>query len=105
MYQAKIHWTSEEWKILLLLQLAKDMLVYCDPPYQGTTQYGAFAGFDHELFWDTMREWSKHNTVVVSEYKAPNDFKCVAEFSSRMGLTTENERPIRCEKLFMYNGI
>lgn len=81
------------------------MLVYCDPPYQGTTQYGAFSGFDHKLFWQTMREWSKHNTVVVSEYKAPNDFKCVAEFSSRMGLTTENERPIRCEKLFMYNGI
>lgn len=81
------------------------MLVYCDPPYQGTTQYGAFTGFDHNAFWDKMREWSRNNTVVISEYNAPNDFKCVAEFSSQMGMTTGNERPKRIEKLFMYNGI
>ena len=80
----------------------KDMLVYCDPPYQGTTQYGAFSGFDHLTFWDTMREWSKNNTVVVSEYNAPDDFKCVAEFISQMGMTTGNERPKRTEKLFIY---
>jgi DNA adenine methylase len=83
----------------------KDMLVYCDPPYQGTTQYGAFSGFDYELFWNKMREWSKYNTVVVSEYNAPADFKCVAEFYSQMGMTTGNERPKRTEKLFMSNGI
>ena len=83
----------------------ENMLVYCDPPYQGTTQYGAFSGFDHNLFWNTMREWSKNNTVVVSEYNARDDFKCVAEFSSQMGMTTGNERPKRTEKLFMYGGI
>lgn len=81
------------------------MLVYCDPPYQGTTQYGAFSGFDHNLFWNTMREWSKNNTVVISEYTAPEDFVCVAEYSSQMGMTTGHERPKRTERLFMYNGI
>ena len=25
----------------------KNALIYCDPPYQGTTQYGAFDGFNH----------------------------------------------------------
>ena len=30
-------------------------------------------------------EWSINNTVVISEYKAPEDFICVAEFKSRMG--------------------
>jgi len=83
----------------------ENMLVYCDPPYQGTTQYGAFSGFDHDLFWKTMREWSKNNMVIVSEYNAPEDFKCVAEFSSQMGMTTGKERPVRVERLFMYNGI
>ena len=83
----------------------ENMLVYCDPPYEGATQYGAFKSFDHEMFWDTMREWSKNNTVVISEYKAPGDFKCVSEFNSQMGMTTGNERPIRIERLFMYNGI
>ena len=83
----------------------ENMLVYCDPPYQGTTQYGAFSGFDHTLFWETMREWSKNNTVVISEYVSPEDFKCVAEFSSQMGMTTGNERPKRIERLFMYNDV
>jgi len=83
----------------------KGMLVYCDPPYEGTTQYGAFKSFDHTFFWNTMREWSKKNTVIISEYKAPEDFKCVAEFNSQMGMTTGKERPVRVERLFMYNGI
>lgn len=83
----------------------ENMLVYCDPPYEGTTQYGAFKSFDHTFFWNTMREWSKKNTVIISEYKAPEDFKCVAEFNSQMGMTTGKERPVRVERLFVYNGI
>lgn len=77
------------------------MLVYCDPPYAGTTTYGAFDGFDTDLFWNTMRKWSETNTVIVSEYEAPEDFCCIAEFGSRMGLTTGGERPVRAEKVFM----
>lgn len=76
------------------------MLIYCDPPYAGTTNYGAFNGFDHELFWNTVRMWTEKNTVLVSEYQAPDDFECVAEFNSRMGLTTAGERPVRIERLF-----
>lgn len=79
----------------------ENMLVYCDPPYESTTSYGAFDGFDHDMFWDTMREWSKNNTVVISEYKAPDDFICMAEFQSRMGLTNNDERPVRIERLFI----
>jgi len=79
-------------------------LVYCDPPYAGTTAYGAFGGFDHDLFWQTMRSWSVNNTIVVSEYTAPSDFICVREFSSQMGLTTAGERPKRTEKLFMHES-
>ena len=79
----------------------ENMLVYCDPPYESTTSYGAFDGFDHSAFWETMRQWSENNTVVISEYSAPDDFICMAEFSSRMGLTTNKKRPVRQEKLFM----
>ena len=85
----------------------KDALVYCDPPYAGTTQYGAFDGFDHELFWQTMRDWvSRENTVVVSEYSAPDDFVCVEEFVSQMGLSVGDKvtRPKRVEKLFMHES-
>jgi len=79
----------------------REMLIYCDPPYESTTSYGAFDGFDHNEFWQTMREWSRNNTVVISEYSAPEDFICVLEMKSRMGLTTDNKKPERTEKLFM----
>ena len=82
-----------------------DCLIYCDPPYAGTTQYGAFDGFDHLKFWETMREWAeKGNTVIVSEYTAPPDWVCVYECESRMGLTTDGERPKRIERMFMYGA-
>ena len=81
------------------------MLIYSDPPYQNTTNYGAFSGFDHNKFWNIMREWSKNNTVVISEYEAPDDFECVKEMQSQMGLSVGDSdsktRPKRTEKLFM----
>lgn len=82
------------------------MLIYCDPPYSNTTQYGAFSGFDHVAFWEKMREWSLNNTVVISEYVAPDDFVCVKEMTSQMGLSVgdKNSRPKRTEKLFMHNS-
>ena len=82
-----------------------EQLVYCDPPYRGTTQYGAFSGFDHELFWETMREWSKNNTVIISEYNAPSDFKCVLEIQTKTDMRVAGSKEKRTERLFMYNGI
>jgi DNA adenine methylase len=82
-----------------------NMLVYCDPPYQSTTTYGAFDGFDHELFWETMRHWSQNNTVFVSEYEAPHDFVCVKEFVSQMGMTANGQRTKRTERLFKYDEL
>lgn len=94
------HKLFHQWK-------PENMLVYCDPPYQNTTNYGAFDGFDHALFWETMREWSKNNTVVISEYNAPNDFVCVKTFQSRMGLCSgaKGNRVIREEKLFIHESL
>lgn len=77
-------------------------LVYCDPPYEGTTGYGVFNGFDNADFWRTMREWSKNNTVVVSEYSAPQDFVCVKEMKTRTDMYANNN--LRTEKLFMHKG-
>ena len=51
-------------------------LIYCDPPYQNTLGYGT--AFDHDEFWEQMREWSRDNVVFVSEYGAPADFVAVA---------------------------
>lgn len=76
-------------------------LVYCDPPYQGTTAYGAFSGFDHDKFWGTVRSWSKHNTVIVSEYAAPSDFECVQDIEKKNCMRhTGGVQKVEREKLF-----
>ena len=50
-------------------------IIYCDPPYKGTANYGN-TYFDSEFFWETMREWSSKCLVLISEYvrNAPKDF-------------------------------
>lgn len=48
------------------------MLVYCDPPYEGTLGYGETGPFDSVAFWKTARTWRENGaTVIVSESSAP----------------------------------
>ena len=56
----------------------EDMLIYCDPPYAGTSA-GVYESddFDSEVFWEWCRKMSKRNSVFVSEQEAPKDFKSV----------------------------
>lgn len=74
-------------------------LIYCDPPYKGTTQYGTSKSFDHELFWAKVREWNRNNIVLVSEYNAPEDFECIYEKSLTTTLD-KNSRKKDTEKIF-----
>lgn len=75
--------------------------VYCDPPYAGTTKYRD--DFDHEVFWDWVRETSKRNIVFVSEYSAPPDFECVLEIPTNTILDKNSQYP-RTEKLFKHES-
>ena len=75
-----------------------NMLIYCDPPYKNTTGYNV-GDFDSELFWNTMREWSKNNYVFISEEVAPDDFEVVWEQNKFRSLNTCN-RETKTEKLF-----
>ncbi len=86
----------------------ENMVIYCDPPYRGTTQYdkNIVGDFDHDEFWDTMREWSKNNTVLVSEYDAPEDFEIVWEKEVKLDIRDKNnEKQKRTEKLFKMKNI
>lgn len=57
-------------------QNPQNMVIYCDPPYSGAKGYSS-GSFDTEKFWDTMREWSESNVVLISEQSAPDDFVCI----------------------------
>lgn len=85
----------------------KDAVIYCDPPYKGTTKY-SINSFDHNEFWDWCRKVSKDNWLFVSEYNAPDDFKCIwnktslSNFDCHRG--NDTSKKIRTEKLFIYEG-
>jgi DNA adenine methylase len=68
----------------------QNMLVYCDPPYKGTQGYST-GTFDHQVFWDTMRTWSKHNCVFISEESAPSDFKVIWSRTKHRSLSRTNK--------------
>ena len=57
--------------------------------------------FNHDEFWDIMRKWSKDNTVLISEYSAPEDFEIVWEKQVKLDIRDKNnKKQKRTEKLF-----
>jgi len=75
----------------------KDSVIYCDPPYQDTTQYKD--SFDHTKFWEWCRKMSKTNKIFISEYQAPKDFVCIWEKEILNNLSSGKAKPAT-EKLF-----
>lgn len=86
------------------LELPPNSIVYCDPPYEGTTKYKD--GFNHTEFWDWCRQKAKEGHIIfVSEYNAPNDFNCVWEkkTTSQLSITNKNgASKVSTERLFLY---
>lgn len=79
----------------------KGMTIYADPPYiDNKFNSKHFHDFDHDKFWQTMREWSKDNLVIISEYTAPSDFKTI--WSINFGSSFHKQGRQNVEKLFMY---
>lgn len=77
-------------------------LIYCDPPYFGTTGYGAVPNFDSVAFWDKVLHLKQlGHTLVVSEYRAPDGFRCLASFDTKTDMHTKNGKEARVEKLFI----
>jgi len=82
----------------------ENCLIYCDPPYEGTTSYKTGA-FDHTKFWDWCRKMSEKNLVFVSEYKAPDDFICVWEGEVKTNFASQRDEATHkaVEKLFKFS--
>jgi DNA adenine methylase len=78
------------------LVIPDDSIVYCDPPYSGSTGYGA--SFDRDLFWEWCREISKNNQVYISEYTAPDDFNLLwaRELPSSLERDTGSKLGVEC---------
>lgn len=82
------------------LEIPEKSIIYCDIPYKGTKQYSTSKDFNHDIFWNWCRQKSKDgHDVYVSEYNAPDDFKCIwqKELTNSMN-QSKTYKPI--EKLF-----
>lgn len=82
------------------VHIPNNSVVYCDPPYKGTTGYTT-GEFNHNEFWDYMRLISKNNIVLISEQSAPDDFECIwqQELTRTLDYNKENQ-PKKIERLF-----
>ena len=84
------------------LNIPPNSLIYCDPPYEGTTKYKD--EFNHVVFWQWCREMaSKGHIIFVSEYNAPDDFECVWQKEIVSSLTKDTGSKKAVGKLFRYS--
>ena len=86
------------------LEIPNNSIIYCDIPYKDTKQYSSSKNFNHNNFWNWAREKSQDgHEVFISEYNAPDDFKCIwqMEVTNSMN-TTKTYKPT--ERLFTYRG-
>lgn len=82
-------------------------VIYCDPPYSGTTQYGGAPDpFNWVSFWQFCRDkYAEGHAVFVSEYQAPHDFLTILEINTRLDIrTADGAQSPRTERLFIPVG-
>lgn len=85
------------------LEIPKDSIVYCDPPYQGTTKYKD--GFNHDDFWQWCREKAgEGHKVFISEYSAPDDFVCVWSGQLKVSVAKSGRQKDAMERLFVHKS-
>lgn len=82
------------------LHIPQNSIVYCDPPYEGTTKY-ATGNFNHANFWRWCdAKVDEGHSVFVSEYTAPDEWKCVWEKTVNNTLTKDTGSKQGVERLF-----
>ena len=81
------------------VEIPSDSVVYCDPPYRGTSSYSKAKGFNHDRFY----EWALSQTVpvFVSEYAMPEDFVEVAAWKKRCTMKGAEHALRTTEKIFV----
>ena len=72
------------------LTIPSNSIIYCDPPYAGTTKYKD--DFNHDKFWQWCRDMSDAgHTIFISEYNAPNDFECIWSMGVKSSLSANGK--------------
>lgn len=60
------------------LSIPSKSIIYCDPPYKGTTGYKNTITFHHENFYHWCKQKKKEgHQIFISEFEMPEPFKCI----------------------------
>lgn len=95
-----VQFENESYKSLYI---PDNSIIYCDPPYSGTSGYAV--DFDSAEFWQWCRDKNlEGHSVYISEYKAPPDFDCVWSKDQITSFST-SENLKATEKLFIFNDL
>lgn len=82
-----------------------NMIIYCDPPYDGVQQYDSVGKFNSQEFWETMEQWSKKGAmIVVSEMNAPKNWKILSTKLRKhmLQVSKDFENDVRQENLYIF---
>lgn len=74
-------------------------VIYCDPPYKGTTKY-ATDTFPYDEYYNWCKRLAKDNIVLCSEYWMPDNFEIVWEGQLTCTLD-KSSRSNKIEKLYL----
>lgn len=91
------------------LEIPDGAVVYCDPPYADSDAIKYAVGFDHDRFWNWVRELSRRCVVVCSTFYPPEDFVTLYDWGDTRPVQfagtvhARAERPTT-EKLIRYEG-
>jgi site-specific DNA-adenine methylase len=84
-----------------VVEIERDAIIYCDPPYQGTGEYDKNKNFNHEGFLN----WAANHEIptLISEYQISDSrFKLLAAKQKRSMLSSDklHEALDKTEKLY-----
>jgi DNA adenine methylase len=97
-----VKFISGDYKEITPIDKLNGWLIYCDPPYKGTTRYSE--NINHDIFWKWCEKIGKNNIIIVSEYSAPDGWVCIWSKDTTTSLKT-GAHSKRTEKLWQYKGV
>lgn len=90
----QLYFTSLDYK---QVKIKPNSVIYCDPPYKGTADYGSM--FNHDEFFDWAA--SQDNPLFISEYNVEDDrFYLIQSFKHRSTLPKEKNNSKTEERLY-----
>ena len=84
------------------LVIPERSIIYCDPPYRGTTKYQEDYDFDYDKFYRWCLDKKLEGCeIYISEYEMPENFRCIWKGKIDNSLDRySKQRGKRVEKLF-----